>query len=505
MQLRLFLFLLLWAGSLGAQVIGDDVSIGNQVAPHHVIEAIGFEIEKLETAGLLRKSSMRFLMQPLDRSSYLLRVARPERASKSLKVFDNRVNAKLPPDLANSLLFQSDLAREIIADLVAGKSLVTPGNCKVPDDSEYTILNVGDDEQFATVEGAFEYANAKSLEAIELRLAEGLHRTGSLELSRHTRLVAANGRASIIGRIVNVGPYVLDLRNIVIANSVGSGIHVDNHCAVTNLESVEIQRTNGSGIRQIGGKLSVRELLIAFSGGRPGPEDPHVGRGMHLSDGVSACIAGARFDRNEAGAILAAGLDTQIYVSRLRSTNDRLSSQVVDELIGTRVIPEGAGIVEVRDQALLLADFLSVESGEGYGVLVAEGAQANLRYSIVDRTRGVRHPDAPTTRGFNITVKGGALELNSVQSSRGFVGLFLVDMASSPAAASSTSVVNNIIGTGYRANDGAEASCALSCLDATYSGNDRRLDGNVIGTPLPDPGVCPTCIEVPLSPTWCAD
>jgi hypothetical protein len=352
---------------------------------------------------------------------------------------------------------------------------------------------------------AFAYAAAQGFTAVEFSLSEGSYREALLTVTRHTRLVAPSGRATVVGRIRNSGPFLLELQNIRVANSRGTGIDVNNSCATTVLTNVEVQRTAGTGIRQRGGKFTANNLLVAFASEPfvPGSGDRHTGRGLHLSGGVSACMAGIRFDRNDSGAILADGPDTRAYVSRMRSSYDNVSSIALSELIESSEIPEGIGTIEVRDQALLLGDFVSVEAAEAYGLLVTKGAQAHLRYSLINRTRHARRFGAPQKGGFNITAKDAALELSSVQSSRSFVGILLSGAASSPVTATAISVVANDIGTALFADTALEASCALTCINGEYRRNSRAIDGNVI--PFPDPVGCPVCISVPLVPEWCAE
>jgi hypothetical protein len=313
--------------------------------------------------------------------------------------------------------------------------------------------------------------------------------------------------ASIRGRIANRGPYSVELNNVVIANSGGTGIYADNQFAATILSNVEVQRTNGTAVQQKSGFFTANELTMAFANAPafPAPDQRDVGRGLHLSDGVRACATSIHSIGNDAGALLVEGAGTQVHVSGLESRLDRINPLVLEELVNSVEIIPGSGMVEVRDHALLLAQFASVSSGEGHGVYLDSNAQAHLRYSHINSIDGFRVGSSATARivaGFNVVSRSGTFELTVALSERSGAGLF-VDATKSAFTSVDSRIERNEIGWVGRAETAEELSCLVSrCFVRTsFLDNLRTADSNWL--PTPDPVGCAACPTVAFSPTWC--
>jgi hypothetical protein len=189
----------------------------------------------------------------------------------------------------------------------------------------------------------------------------------------------------------------------------------------------------------------------------------------------------------------------------LESRFDRINPLVLEQLINTTEVAPGAGMVEIRDHALLLAQFASISAGEAFGVYLDDNAQAHLRYSHVESIDGFRVGSRSTARiiaGYNVVSKSGTFELTSAFSERSGAGLF-VDATESAFTSVDSRFERNEIGWVARADTAEELSCLVSeCFVRTsFLHNVRTADFNWF--PTPEPEGCGACPTVAFSPTWC--
>jgi len=482
----------------------DPLPLTQQTPPHTRIQMMSDQLDKLASASLVSFPLIAELNRPLDDAVVALQKADPDGAIQRLDVFNQKLGAQTAASVGDPLLLQSKDIQNQISELVSDVTYSDSTSCNPPDAGAYVVLTVGPGRDFSSIRDALQYADSASIAAVELQLAPQSFNEGLLAIDRHTRLTAPEGEASVRGRIVNNGPYTLELNNIVVANSMGSGISVEHPCATTVLSHVEVQRTNGTAVEQKSGFFTATDVTVAFANAPafPTPDQGDVGRGLHLSGGVRACATGIHSVGNDAGALLVEGEDTQVYVTGLESRLDRINPWVLEQLVNSREIVPGSGMVEARDHALLLAQLVRVTSGEAYGFLLDTEARAHLRYAHVDATDDFRVSSSRTVGGFNVVSRSGTFELTGALSEQGGAGLF-VNASHSAFASVDSRFERNDIGWAARADTAEELSCLVSrCfIRTTFLRNVRTSDANWI--PTPDPEGCPACPTVEFAPTWC--
>ena len=478
--------------------------------PHLGIQALSDTLTKLGSAGLIREKHLPQLQRPLTQSVEALQSADSSQAIQRLKVFKNKVSAQLAHEIGNELVAQASVIQEQITEIASRAVSASIGPCVVPGPDDFQSLAVGPEEALTTISEAMAFASAQGFDAVEIVLAPVAFREGLITIHRHTRFVAPAGAANIIGGILNNGPYLLELQDVIVTGSSGAGTSIiaDNQCAVTILSNVEVQFADGTGVRQQGGSFTADGLTVVASNApdSPAPADRHVGRGLHLSDGVSACMANVILDRNDAGALLAEGFATRVFASRLVTQNNTVSPIVREELITTGSPPSGFGSIEVRNEALMLGEWIRVNSDEIIGILVDDNAQAHFRYSSVIQTAEIRLTSHRSIGGRNISVINGALDVTSVLSGQAGVGLSVHNVQGGFLSASDVLVTQNDVGIFVDTDSGEKSTCALECLSARYERNGTRSRFTIL--PIPDTGsspVCPICPAVNFAPSWCSE
>ena len=240
----------------------------------------------------------------------------------------------------------------------------------------------------------------------------------------------------------------------------------------------------------------------------PSTADRDVGRGLHLSGGVSACITNVSLDRNDAGALLAEGFLTRVFVSDMLARNNSVSPVVREEIATTGDVTSGHGSIEIRDEALLLGEWLDVFSGEVTGLLVDSNASAHIRYSRIAKTVRIAITHWVFAGGRNISVSSGALEMTSSLSSLSDVGLQIDTVSGGSLKASASLVTKNSIGAAISASNSEEIACAQRCLgDTRFPLNNRNAafsGGFTSPQDLPgDPPIDCSCHSIEFLPSWC--
>jgi hypothetical protein len=483
------------------------LSIAQEPFPHLGIQTLSGQLTKLGSAGLIREQLVFELLRPLTQSLEALQAADSSRAVQRLNVFKNKVSSQLAPDLGNGIVAQASAIQDQITAIASRAVLASIGLCAIPTPGDFQSLTVGPGESLSTISDALAFASAQGFDAVEIVLAPAAYREGLITIHRHTRFVAPAGAANIIGGILNNGPYLLELQDVIVTGSAGTGILANNQCAVTILNNVEVQYAEGTGIWQQGGSLTADGLTVALSNAPDSPltADRDVGRGLHLSGGVSACMTNLSLDRNDAGALLAEGFLTRVFVSDMLARNNSVSPIVREEIVTTGDATSGYGSIEIRDEALLLGEWLDVFSGEIVGLVVDNNASAHIRYSAIARTEDIPIPPFRFVGGINYMVSSGTLELTSILSSLSGIGLSVNNVNGGFLRTSAVLVTQNDLGYAVNTSSSEESTCAVQCLDGRYERNDRIADFTFL--PIPDngspPPACPACPSIDFSPSWC--
>ena len=499
--------------SISAFAVAQDPIPGfEEPFPHLGIQALSEELTKIGSAGLIREKHVPELQRPLSKAVEALQSADSSKAIQHLSVFRNKVSAQVAPEIGIKLDVQASVIQEQITEISSRAVIASIGPCVVPGPDDFQSLAVGPGEALTTISEALAFASAHGFDAVEVVLAPSAYREGLITIHRHTRFVAPAGAANIVGGILNTGPYLLELRDVVVTGSPGtkgSAISADNQCAVTILSNVEVQFAEGTGVRQQGGSFTADGLTVAFSNAPESPSmaDRHVGRGLHLSDGASACMTNVSLDRNDAGALLAEGFLTRVFVSGLTTRNNTVSPIVRQELVTTGSPPSGFGSVEVRDEALMLGEWVEIYSDEIIGLLVGNNAQAHIRYSAVAQTEDIDIGSGKSVGGRNFSVISGALEVTSILSRLSGVGIAVHNVRGGFLKTSDVFVSQNEVGIFVETDSSEQSTCALQCLGVRYERNGERSQFSFL--PIPDTGgpppVCPACPSVSFMPSWCSE
>ncbi|MEN8205738.1 MAG: hypothetical protein ABFS24_06975 [Pseudomonadota bacterium] len=475
--------------------------------PHLGIRALSEELTKLGDAHLIPEQHVSQLQQPLTQSVEALQAADSSQAIQRLNVFKNKVSDQLAPALGNRIVAQASEIQDQITAIASRDLLASIGPCVIPAPDEFQSLTVGPGEALATISDALAFASAEGFDAVEIVLAPAAYREGLITIHRHTRFVAPAGAANIVGGILNNGPYLLELQDVIVTGAAGTGILANNQCAVTILNNVEVQYTEGTGIWQQGGSLTADRLTVVLSNAPdiPSTADRDIGRGLHLSGGVSACMTNVFLDRNDAGALIAEGFLTRVFVSDMLARNNSVSPVVREEIVTTGKTTSGFGSIEIRDEALLLGEWMDVSSSEIAGLVVDNNAHAHIRYSAISRTEDIQIAPFRFVGGVNYLVSSGTLELTSVLSSLSGAGLVVNNVNGGFLKTSTVLVTQNDLGYAVITSSSEESTCAVQCLDGRFERNDRTADFNFL--PIPDngdpPPACPACPAIDFSPSWC--
>jgi len=487
----------------------DPIPVPPEVFPHLGIERLENQLEKLGAASLISEKRLAKLKKPLGQSVQDLQTARPKQAIQHLEVFKNKMQAQVSPDIGDPLVREATNVQRQIGSIVNRTAIAVASQCSAPLPTGFQVLEVGPNESLPTISSALAFAAEQGWAAVELSLAPVAYREGTIYIDRHTRFVSHDGPANIIGGLRNIGPFLLEVRDTIITGSAGIGVFVDNACATTILNGVEVQFSDGTGIRQRGGSLSADGLTVLFSNTSAGTAgaDRHSGRGVHVSDGANVCLKGAVIDRNGAGALLAEGIYTQVFVTAMSAQNNTVSPAVIDEAMTGGDASSGYASVEIRDSALFLGELIGVTSAELLGLAVDDNARAHVRYSLVERSIPLRVGPFRSVGGINIAANSGELELNAITSRRSGVGLSANNVGGGFLKTDGVHVTHNDLGVAVQTTSPEGAACAVQCLSSVrYARNDSRLRFYPF-QPIPgDGGPLPgcTCPSVEFSPNWCS-
>ena len=475
--------------------------------PHLAIQALSEDLTKLTDASLIAEKKLPELQRPLNQSVEALQSADPSLSVQRLKVFKNKLSAQVVPEIGDELVMQASAIQEQITAIASRSVAAFNGSCEVPVPDDFQSLAVGPGEALTSITDALSFATMQGFSAVEIVLSPVAFREGSITIDRHTRFTAPAGAANIVGGIINSGPYLLELQDVIVTGSAGAGtgILAANQCAITILSNVEVQFADGTGITQLGGTFTADGLTVVASNAPdfPTAAERHIGRGLHISDGASACITNSTLDRNAAGALLAEGFLTRVFASRLTARNNSISPVVRDELVAMEESPSGFASIEIRGEALMLGEFVAVFAGDVIGIMVDDNAQAHFRYSAVARTVDIPIGPFKSVGGRNLSVNNGVMELNAIDSRQRLAGIVTNYANGGFLSTGTVLVTQNAVGLGVISSSSDESACALACLDVFYVRNDRRADFTFPPLPGPTPPSCPVCPSVSYSPSWC--
>lgn len=330
---------------------------------------------------------------------------------------------------------------------------------------------------FASVADALAQAETAGVCGVDVLVDRGSY-TGNLTITRNTRILGLLGkRPEIRGSVVNTGPYELRLDAVDLAPS-GNGVFVDHPCATTFLEQVEIADAVGYGIRQSGGTLDARGVLVF----RTQAEADYVtkGSGVYLSCGVRATLEEVRLDRNQSAGLQIAGERTSVTGTTLLVTR----TGVHPFFEGTAAVySRGVGAVQVRDGARLQGRSVSIDHNRAIGLHVGWNGQADLTFAWISRTEALETDSGSAQGGVNVVVKeNGSVALrDSHVRHAALVGIQVLreNGAADLYGGRSSDVSYNPIGVNVQV-PGFDVSRLAS---ASFIDNDRTFDSSALPVP----------------------
>ena len=211
------------------------LSIAQEPFPHLGIQALSEQLTKPGSAHLLHEQLVLEMQQTLTQSLEALQAADSLRAIQRINVFKNKVSNQLAPDLRDGIVAQASAIQDQITAIASRAVLASIEPCVIPAPGDFQSLAVGPRETLSTISDALAFASAKGFDAVEIVLAPAAYREGLITIRRHTRFVAPAGAANIVGGILNNGPYLLELQDVIVTGSAGTGILANNQRAVTIL------------------------------------------------------------------------------------------------------------------------------------------------------------------------------------------------------------------------------------------------------------------------------
>jgi hypothetical protein len=446
-------------------------------------------------AGLTRE-----LLTPLDDAVSSLQRADPRAAFQRVDVFENKLRALLRarrfPALPGGELIAA--ANEAQAQIVSlSEELFARASCAPGDFDGATRLAVGPSPQddFATIGAALAFAADMNLAAVELLVAPGGYSREDdvLPITRHTRIRGSSIRDVVIydSAIVNTGANLLSIEGVKLHTSRWPGaIVVDDPCAETVLRDMEISAAEAFGIQQHGGSLTMHNVTVHRT--EAVPDDSATGRGVHLADGVVACLGLVNLLYNDGGAFLAEGGGTSVHATDVVAEGNSVHPLLIDEEVRS-------GAIEVRDGALFLGQVMHLTRNDIAGLFVHDGGRAHVRGTRIARTYAVEGHG-----GANAVVRAGELQLGDCTLEfADLVGLRIINAC---AKLRDSIVSDSPLGVGVE-SPGFDLGCVQE--NVTFLRNDRHLDAREL--PVPElPGAdpepehqCGGCASVLFDAPWC--
>ena len=502
--------------SPGAGAAQDQLPPPKSVAPHELIALIEGQVEALAKQQLLQDKERKSLLGRLDDARTSLRQGKLDPAVSWLAHFQREVGSLVKRgalDDKNGALL-ADEAGVIVSMLLAvlelpAVQLPPPTPCAPQAPCTRLVLHVTaprgpstgkpagtPSAPFPRIADALAYAASHGACGLDIVLGDGTY-TENVPVTLPLAIRGAGPDATVIrGSIVNRGAYDLSLSELGILASPDPGaIVVDGACpATTEITRVNISNATGHGVFQRDGTF--RALSVAVRGTGIGA-DPDSGAGIRLVGGVQGVLGDGTLLRNDAGGLAVGGPGTRVYVASVLVDDNHVNEALF--------APDGStgqgGGIEVRDGALLLAEFVNIRHSRVAGLHVASGAQAHYRYGEITNTAwtpavpfagGVVVHDA-TLQASGFTVDRS--DLVGVAVLRSAVSLSEGQIAHAPVGASIVEGPDDLLTT--------PRMCLRDRVEYISVGVPLQAPGGLPCTelaPCPPP---PPCVTVPFVCPWC--
>jgi hypothetical protein len=382
---------------------------------------IGDQIKILAFQSNLDGEVMNKLNKVLNKVASQLRQGKLDKAAHGLREFSG-----LLEDLANKGLIDPKEAEYLtnltlpVISVIAGRfdlpdlvptplNYCSEENDECPDISSciYTVFHVNGDSieeepdgssgrPFSTIVDALARAEELEVCGVSLRVAPAVY-VGDLHISRHIKILGSGDTTDYVviqGSITNTGPYYLEISDVILEPMVepANGLFVDNACAQTRLDDVNILGFRGFGILQRGGTLTANRTIVYNT--RAHTDFLTQGTGIALACGTRARLVDVSLIRNETSGLLiyGAGTDVLAYGLNVGRTNVHPLANV-----SCSVTPLGA--VHVSNEAHLVARGFRIHHNKYKGVSVNMRGDALLENGIIQDTDGLENTDC--TGGMN--------------------------------------------------------------------------------------------------------
>jgi prepilin-type N-terminal cleavage/methylation domain-containing protein len=454
-----------------------------------------------------RRRALNQLTTSLDQTGASLRTAQLSGALEQMEVFQQQLSALVlarivpealgSPALTTADFFQAALVAKLFTIPDPSPHLENPVVLYVdwrgsPDpDTTGTA-----DDPFPSVVRALAHAEEKGFAAIEIVVRPGTYR-GPLAITRHTRILSAeaiNAPPLIMGKLVNEGPFALELLNLQLTSEDGvPGVIAVNHPAAwTYLVNVRIGDALGFAIHQTGGDFRCHNLAVNWTDAY----SADVGIAIQFDGGVHVELNDVEMVGNRAGALLLSGDGTRARVNGLEITQTRANiyalQRIKDAAQGNPAdfppdrFQPGTCAVDVRNGAYLEGENLRIVGNEYVGLYVHARGRAVLHDCHISSTSHVTQVPQGSD-SFNVVVRDqGSLEMTSFTVSYAEIGLNLagdIDVRFWGTEDAHSEISNCTVG--FALSEGVTPDYVQERLQHV---DLRNLEKNVVALTLPVPG-----------------
>ncbi len=322
----------------------------------------------------------------------------------------------------------------------------------------------GDPAQAAsTIRQALKLAAKGKADMVDLRVRQGKFK-GDIVIDRPTRIIGTAAKGE--------GGVIID----------GSVINEDGHYLV--MKNVQILARKNFGISQKGGILDMENIAIESVSRAINRE-----AAIHISRGARALIKSLQWRGYNASALYVTGAGTKVVVSGLSISRFKFAPAFIEAM----PFP-ATGVIEVGDNATLLAEWCALDNNDYVGIYVHSGGRMHFRNGWVDGTKAVATSQG-TIGGANFVFTSGAkVELRNFMSRNAGFGIILQDAY---LTAETGIIKGNTVGISF--NNLPAGYKPLNCMDSvSFVGNGTRT-GGTSALPLPPaPGSVPDRSSCPV-------
>ena len=310
-----------------------------------------------------------------------------------------------------------------------------------------------EEDPFGSIARAFEHAEALSAMKVRVMLAFGDYEE-DIVITRSTDLIGDGNIPKIRGTIDGAGHGLM-------------------------LENLEIREAQDTGVRQEGGTLEMTNCRVVRT--HRSADDRSSGRGVVLSGGATAVIAGCAFRSNEGQALLVTGEGTKATCSDLYATYNQAHPAAAEYAAENNDV-SGTGCIEVSNGAKLQMEEFDLSGNECFGVLVRDGSSAHLRSGRIDGTK-----DSGNYGGFNLVVlRECRIELRHFITSNADCGLH---MFHSTLRVVDIELIGNSIGISFQEPpEGYDMAACLYAFENNIWMQDNAINFDGTALTVPDAG-----------------